>query len=129
MIVFFDGLDTSAITFVAPTLARDWGLGPAAMTPAFLATSLGAIARYVVSGPLSRRLGLRIVAGGSVALFAVIESGDSVQKRAPRLVTTPAHPLPTVAVLADCQRRSEGVNAEPAGAARTGHWIYGRDWP
>src|SRR5688572_11003472 len=72
--VLLDGLDTTAIGFVVPTLAREWGLPPAAFTPAFVATSLGAVIGYLLSGRLSARHGRRAVVLGSVLVF-VLGSG------------------------------------------------------
>jgi MFS transporter, AAHS family, 4-hydroxybenzoate transporter len=69
LIVLLDGLDTTSISFVAPALAREWGLAAAALTPAFIATSVGAVVGYMASGPLAKRFGQRAVGVASVALF------------------------------------------------------------
>ncbi len=71
LIVLLDGLDTTSIAFVAPLLAREWGLPPAAFTPAFVATSLGAVVGYMACGPLAQRFGARAVGTGSVVLFGL----------------------------------------------------------
>lgn len=71
LIVLLDGLDTTSIAFVAPLLAREWGMPPAAFTPAFISTSIGAVIGYVACGPLAERLGPRIVGVGSVVLFGL----------------------------------------------------------
>jgi AAHS family 4-hydroxybenzoate transporter-like MFS transporter len=41
--ILLDGYDTAVISFAAPSLAHDWALPAAAFTPAFVATSLGAV--------------------------------------------------------------------------------------
>ncbi|MES2263684.1 MAG: MFS transporter [Pseudomonadota bacterium] len=69
--IFLDGFDTTSIGFVAPTLARQWGLVPAAFTPAFVGTSLGAVIGYMISGPLARRFGGRGVIFASVLVFGL----------------------------------------------------------
>ncbi|MBR1219840.1 MFS transporter [Bradyrhizobium sp. U87765 SZCCT0131] len=71
VVVLLDGLDTSAVALVAPVLARQWGIAPAALTPAFVATSVGAVVGYVACGPLAQRVGLRVVGVASVVLFGV----------------------------------------------------------
>ncbi len=71
LVVLLDGLDTTSISFVAPAIGRDWGLSAAAITPAFIATSVGAVIGYLASGPLARRIGQRAVGAASVGLFGV----------------------------------------------------------
>ena len=68
--ILLDGFDTTSISFVVPTLAREWGVAPAAFTPAFVTTSVGAVLGYLLSGPLAYRFGERLVILGSVLLFA-----------------------------------------------------------
>ncbi|MFM2278595.1 MAG: hypothetical protein RLZZ444_826, partial [Pseudomonadota bacterium] len=71
LIVTLDGFDTIAITFVAPILAKDWGISPAAMVPTFLATSVGAVVGYMACGPLALRFGARAMALASVIVFGL----------------------------------------------------------
>lgn len=71
LIVLLDGLDTTSIAFVAPLLAREWGMPAAAFTPAFIATSIGAVIGYMACGPLAQRFGHRMTGGGSVVLFGL----------------------------------------------------------
>lgn len=71
LIVVLDGLDTTSIAFVAPLLAAEWGISPAAFTPAFIATSVGAVIGYMACGPLAQRIGFRAVGVGSVILFGL----------------------------------------------------------
>ncbi len=70
LIVLLDGLDTNAITFTAPLIAREWGLSAAAMAPTFLATSIGAVIGYMVCGPVALRIGDRKTVLASILLFA-----------------------------------------------------------
>jgi len=70
LVIFFDGFDTTSIGFVVPTLAREWGMPATAFTSAFVATSLGAVVGYMISGPLRWRLGSRCLIFCSVLLFA-----------------------------------------------------------
>jgi len=71
VVVLLDGFDTSAVALVAPVLARQWGLAPAALTPAFVATSVGAVVGYLSCGPLAQRFGLRAIGFASVVLFGI----------------------------------------------------------
>lgn len=92
LIVTLDGFDTIAITFVAPILAKDWGISPAAMVPAFLATSVGAVVGYMACGPLALRFGARAMALASVVIFglgslATLMAGDIASLTALRFVT------------------------------------------
>lgn len=59
LVVLLDGLDTTSIAFVAPLLAREWGMPAAAFTPAFIATSIGAVIGYMACGPFAQRFGQR----------------------------------------------------------------------
>jgi MFS transporter, AAHS family, 4-hydroxybenzoate transporter len=70
LVIFFDGFDTTSIGFVVPTLAQEWGMPATVFTSAFVATSLGAVIGYMISGPLRWRLGSRCLIFCSVLLFA-----------------------------------------------------------
>jgi AAHS family 4-hydroxybenzoate transporter-like MFS transporter len=70
--ILLDGYDTSVISFAAPTLAHDWSLPPAAFTPAFIATSLGAVIGYLSCGALTSRFGHRRVVAASVGFFGLM---------------------------------------------------------
>ncbi|RUP24984.1 MAG: MFS transporter [Curvibacter sp.] len=69
--VTLDGYDTTAIGFVVPTLAQLWQLPGAAFTPAFMATSAGAVLGYMLSGRLSAGLGRRRAMLLTVAWFGL----------------------------------------------------------
>jgi len=71
LVLLLDGLDTTSIGFVAPVLAGEWNLPVSAFTPAFVATSLGAVVGYVICGPLSKDIGRRTAGLASVALFGL----------------------------------------------------------
>jgi AAHS family 4-hydroxybenzoate transporter-like MFS transporter len=69
--ILFDGIDTTAIGVVVPTLARSWAIAPAAFTAAFLATNLGAVFGYLACGPIAERIGRRRLIIASVIWFGV----------------------------------------------------------
>lgn len=70
--ILLDGYDTAVVSFTAPALAHDWGVPAAAFTPAFIATSLGAVIGYLCCGGLAGRFGHRRVIAASVAFFALM---------------------------------------------------------
>jgi MFS transporter, AAHS family, 4-hydroxybenzoate transporter len=67
--VVMDGYDTAAVGFASPSIAGEWGLSPAAFTPAFVGTSIGAVLGFVFAGALARRFGHRLVMLGSLVWF------------------------------------------------------------
>jgi AAHS family 4-hydroxybenzoate transporter-like MFS transporter len=72
IVILLDGYDTGVISYTAPTLARDWHLAAAAFTPAFVATSLGAVIGYVSCGKLAAHYGHRRLVTASVAFFGLM---------------------------------------------------------
>lgn len=56
LVLISDGFDLAAMGYIAPELARQWGLGPAAFVPAFSAGIIG----MMVGGPLLGSLGDRL---------------------------------------------------------------------
>src|SRR5258708_7774350 len=70
--ILLDGYDTAVVSFAAPRLAHDWSLPAAAFTPAFIATSLGAVIGYLSCGALTARFGHRHVVAASVGFFGLM---------------------------------------------------------
>ena len=90
--ILLDGYDTAVISFAAPTLAHDWSLPAAAFTPAFVATSLGAVIGYISCGHLAARFGHRRLVIASVGFFglmslATVLATDITELTAFRFVT------------------------------------------
>jgi MFS transporter, AAHS family, 4-hydroxybenzoate transporter len=90
--ILLDGYDTSVISFAAPSLAHDWSLPAAAFTPAFVATSLGAVIGYLSCGLLAARFGHRRLVIASVGFFglmslATVLATDITQLTIVRFVT------------------------------------------
>ncbi|GAA1826885.1 aromatic acid/H+ symport family MFS transporter [Pseudonocardia ailaonensis] len=66
-----DGYDTAAFAFVVPTLAREWGVHPAALTVPLVIANVGAVLGFVLCGWLSARWGRSAVIALSVAVFSL----------------------------------------------------------
>lgn len=81
LIIMVDGYDTLMISFIAPLLARDWGLQPTDIGKIFAIGYLGAILGAISMGPLADRLGRRpmllaalLLASGATLLSAAATS-------------------------------------------------------
>ncbi|SPC06515.1 MFS transporter [Cupriavidus oxalaticus] len=71
VIVLLDGFDTAAIGFIAPSLIAEWGIGRPALAPVLSAALFGLAGGALVAGPLSDRLGRRVMLIISVGIFGV----------------------------------------------------------
>ncbi|WP_321951940.1 MFS transporter [Burkholderia cenocepacia] len=71
LIVALDGFDTSAIGFVAPAIAKEWGVTKIALGPVLSAALIGLAVGALLAGPLADRVGRRKVLVGSVCFFGV----------------------------------------------------------
>src|SRR3954453_4368831 len=56
-VLFLDGFDTQAIGYVAPALAKEWGLSKSALGPVFSAGRFWLMIGAVLFGPLADRIG------------------------------------------------------------------------
>jgi MFS transporter, AAHS family, 4-hydroxybenzoate transporter len=65
----FDGFDTQAIGYVAPSLVKDWNAPKSALGPIFSAGLFGLLIGSLVVGPLGDRVGRRSVLLGSTLWF------------------------------------------------------------
>jgi MFS transporter, AAHS family, 4-hydroxybenzoate transporter len=70
-VLFLDGFDTQAIGFVAPALAREWGLSKAALGPVFSAGLFGLMVGALFFGPLADRVGRKKIIILSTLAFGV----------------------------------------------------------
>src|SRR3954451_13091867 len=69
-VLFLDGFDTQAIGYVAPALAKEWGLTKAALGPVFSAGLFGLMIGALLFGPLADRVGRR-----KIILFSTLAFG------------------------------------------------------
>ncbi|OZM76075.1 MFS transporter [Pseudonocardia sp. MH-G8] len=72
LVMFLDGFDTQAISYMAPSIAREWGLSPSAMGPVFSSALVGLMIGYLVLSPLADRFGHRAMIITATASFSVL---------------------------------------------------------
>lgn len=72
LVMFLDGFDTQAISYMAPSIAREWGLSPSAMGPVFSSALVGLMIGYLVLSPLADRFGHRRTVIAATASFSIL---------------------------------------------------------
>lgn len=92
LIAILDGLDTQAIAFVAPVVARDWGLDVSAFGPVFGSGLLGLMIGALVFGPVADHVGRKRVLIGATLWFGAFaaltaHAGSMAELLAYRFVT------------------------------------------
>jgi AAHS family 4-hydroxybenzoate transporter-like MFS transporter len=70
-IVLTDGFDTAAIGFIAPSLAKEWGIARPALAPVLSAALFGLAGGALASGPIADRAGRKTVLVVAVLLYGI----------------------------------------------------------
>src|ERR1700736_5641754 len=70
-VLVLDGFDTTSIGFVAPVLAREWGLTKGVLGPVFSAGLFGLMIGALALGPLADRIGRRKIIVFSTLAFGI----------------------------------------------------------
>src|ERR1700692_1054967 len=70
-VLFLDGFDTTSIGFVAPALAKEWGLTKGALGPVFSAGLFGLMIGALIFGPVADRIGRKNIIVLSTAAFGI----------------------------------------------------------
>jgi AAHS family 4-hydroxybenzoate transporter-like MFS transporter len=72
LMMFLDGFDTQAISYMAPLIAKEWGLSREVLGPIFSSALTGLMVGYLVLSPLSDRFGHRRLIIISTVTFALL---------------------------------------------------------
>src|SRR5882762_1601780 len=70
-VLFLDGFDTTAIGYVAPSLAKEWALTKGALGPVFSAGLFGLMIGALTLGPLADRIGRKKIIIFSTLAFGI----------------------------------------------------------
>jgi MFS transporter, AAHS family, 4-hydroxybenzoate transporter len=70
-VLFLDGFDTQSIGYVAPALAKEWGLTKGALGPVFSAGLFGLMIGALLFGPLADRIGRKKIIVFSTLAFGI----------------------------------------------------------
>jgi MFS transporter, AAHS family, 4-hydroxybenzoate transporter len=70
-VLLLDGFDTTAIGYVAPSLAKEWGLTKSALGPVFSAGLFGLMIGALTLGPLADRIGRKKIIVLSTLAFGL----------------------------------------------------------
>ena len=72
LVMFLDGLDTQAISYMAPMIAKEWGLSREVLGPIFSSALAGLMLGYLLLSPLSDQFGHRRLILFSTVAFGLL---------------------------------------------------------
>jgi AAHS family 4-hydroxybenzoate transporter-like MFS transporter len=71
LVMFIDGFDTQAISYMAPHIVQEWHLSQSMLGPVFSAALVGLMVGYLVLSPLSDRFGHKRVIIAATVVFGI----------------------------------------------------------
>src|SRR5271155_4509503 len=71
LVMLIDGFDTQAISYMAPLMAKEWGVSRQLLGTIFSSALVGLMVGYLALSPLSDRFGHRRVLIASTIFFAL----------------------------------------------------------
>ena len=71
LVMLIDGFDTQAISYMAPLMAKEWGISRVLLGPIFASALVGLMVGYLALAPLSDRFGHRRMMIASTIFFAL----------------------------------------------------------
>ncbi|MBB5415233.1 MFS transporter [Paraburkholderia atlantica] len=77
LVLMLDGMDTTAVGFIAPALVADWKIARVALSPVFMSGLFGLAVGALTAGPIGDRLGRKAVVVSSVFLFGFFSLASS----------------------------------------------------
>ena len=86
VVMFLDGFDTQSISYMAPLIAKDWGLPREMLGPIFSAALIGLMVGYLGLSPLSDRFGHRRMVVLSTLAFGVITIATAMSRDITHLI-------------------------------------------
>jgi AAHS family 4-hydroxybenzoate transporter-like MFS transporter len=72
LVMFLDGFDTQAISYMAPSISKEWHLSKETLGPIFSSALIGLMIGYLLVSPFSDRLGHRKLVVASTFAFALM---------------------------------------------------------
>jgi MFS transporter, AAHS family, 4-hydroxybenzoate transporter len=72
LVMFLDGLDTQAISYMAPMIAKEWGLSREVLGPIFSSALAGLMFGYLLLSPMSDQFGHRRLILFSTVAFGLL---------------------------------------------------------
>src|SRR5260370_8489245 len=72
LVMFLDGFDTQAISYMTPLIAKEWGLPRELLGPIFSSALTGLMLGYLLLSPLSDRFGHRRLILASTVAFGLL---------------------------------------------------------
>jgi AAHS family 4-hydroxybenzoate transporter-like MFS transporter len=86
LVMFLDGFDTQAISYIAPVLAKEWGISRGLLGPIFSSALVGLMVGYLLLSPLSDRFGHRRLMLISTTAFGLLTLATVFVTSVPQLV-------------------------------------------